>query len=64
MIYRVLTRAVFLYIFRDLPARYYSRSFLFSTFRRAVAEGGGVRPLLRLLYLAYVLSFFLVTAYD
>ena len=38
--------------------------FFFSTFCRAVAEGGGVRPLLCLLYLVYVLSFFLVTAYD
>ena len=37
---------------------------LFSTFCRAVAEGGRVRPLLHLLYLVYVLSFFLVTAYD
>ena len=42
----------------------FSFSFSSSTFRRAVAEGGGVRPLLCLLYLVYVLSFFLVTAYD
>ena len=58
---RVLTRG-FDFISFSLPAL---RCVLFLLYLcRAVAEGGGVRPLLRLLYLVYVLSFFLVTAYD